>query len=200
MINIKDKTVKVTINISIYFSIFIALHFFGARPLVFKPLKEERVKLEETKVELERVRELKDKYPEPKKKIKEIRKKMEEFEEKAVSQKELPRIIQQLTKRSSELNIEIISIRPIKDTPFKEVGMPSGVSKAYIEVVIKTTYRALGDYLKAIEELPTKFTVESLLVSKFEDLDEAGTVGRGEPSSDKLIVNLLISSYTIWKI
>jgi Tfp pilus assembly protein PilO len=190
MVSLKNKTIRVGINISIYLAILLSLHLFVGRPIL-KRLNKEKIQLQDVQNKLSQMQELVRNYPNPRKKMEELKEKMEEFRKKATSEKELPRIIQQLTKKSSELNIEIISIKPIEKVPFKEKPLPQGVSKSYLEVVLKTTYQTLGEYLKALEELPIIFTIESLSIERFEEEEVKEEKG-------KLIITLLISSYTVW--
>jgi Tfp pilus assembly protein PilO len=197
MLHLENKTIKVGISIGIYIFIFVAFHIFVARPFIFGKLSQEENNYKELQKKLTQSEKLIRLNPDPKKKLKEIKKKMEEFEKKAASERELPRIIQQLTKKSSQLNIEIISIRPRKDLPFKEEKLPTGVSKEYVEVVLRTPYKTLGEYLRALEELPIVFTIESLLIEG-EELEEE--LSEKERGAREIIATLLISSYTVFKI
>lgn len=199
MIAVRDRTFRVIIHISVYVGIFLALHFFlGAR--VFNTLDTEQSNMADMQKKLSETEKLIRDNPNPKKKMEEIRAKMEEVEKKAVSENELPRIIQQLTKKSSELNIEIIAIKPIKEVPFQEKNLPQGVTKAYIEVVLRAPYNTIGEYLKALEEMPIIFTVEGVAVEKSDRAEEIRPgKTRREADSKSVITTLLISSYSILK-
>ncbi|MCP4652171.1 MAG: type 4a pilus biogenesis protein PilO [Candidatus Omnitrophica bacterium] len=197
MISTRDKTVKVGIKIAIGILIFIVLHIV-ARQIVFKPLDQARKRMEDAQDKLDVSEKLIREYPNPKKKSKEMIDKMEELKKKSVSGKELPRIIQQLTKKSSELSMEIISIRPLEEASFDERKLPQGVSKAYIEVVLKAPYKTLGDFLKALKELPIVFTIEGITIHKFEQMSNRDLVKDGDELAGKLVATLLISSYTVW--
>ena len=200
MISLKDRTVKVAINIAIIISIFLVLHFFPGR-YIFRMLDKEKKAVGEMQKKLSEIETLVRNNPNPKKKIEEIKAKMEDFKRKAVSEKELPRIIQQLTKKSSELDIEIISIKPIDKPPFKTRELPQGVSKAYIEVVLKAPYKVLSEYIKALGEMPIVFTIESLVFEKFEGMEREKPLGEETTeTSRKILATLLISSYSVWKL
>jgi len=185
------RIVQIAVYLSLYISILAGL-FVAGNHFVILPLRKIEKKLKDAQAELAKMEKMIREIPNPKKNIEEIQKKMEELKEKAASRRELPRIIQQLTKKSSELEIEIISIRPLEET-FKEENLPAGVSKAYIEVVLKASYKKIGEYLKAIKELPIILTLESLFITK--PMEEE--IGKGE---NTLIATLVVSSYTVWEI
>ncbi len=202
---IENRIVRVFIDICIYLFILILAHLFLGRPAI-KKLNKEKEELGKLQKELEQMESLVKEVPNPKKKIEELHKKMKDFKSKSASDRELPKIIRELTKKSSELNIEIISIKPVSEVPFEEKELPQGVSKFYIEVVLKAPYKVLGEYLKALEELPILLTIETLSIEKPE-VEEFSTGERKTKRSkskqtpeNKIIATLLISSYKVWKI
>ena len=190
---IKDKTTKVAVNIGIYIAILIVFHLSVGRP-IFKLVDKEKSRCEDFQKSLLAKEELIKAIPNPNKEIREIKGKIKELEKKSISQEKLPKIIQQLTKESSRLNIEIVSIRPVKESPFKEENLPKGVKKVYLEITLKTSYINLGNYLKAIEKLPIIFTIESLVVKRFEETKEKDI---SREVGNNLIASLLISGYKI---
>lgn len=198
MISLKDRTIKVLINIGIYLLIFLFLHFTAGR-WCFKELQREQSDMEDMQGKLEETEKLVKDYPNPEKSIEEIKAKMNELKNKSISEKELPRVIQQLTKKSSELGIDIITIKPTKDLPFTDTNMPSGISKAYIEIVIKTPYKNLGTYLKALDDLPTVYTIERIIIKKAAETEEDVTKKKKEEEG-QVVANMIISSYTILQI
>jgi len=189
----KGKIFQISLTICIYTSVLAGLMILGNR-FITQPMERIKKDLQKIQEELAKKEKMIRKVPHPRKKIEEIREKMEDLRKKSVSHRELPRIIQQLTKKSSELGIEIISIKPVEEVSFEEKKLPTGVSKAYIEVVFKASYKETGAYLKALEELPIIFTIEKLSIEK----PSSEEILKEE--ENKLIVTLLISSYTIWKI
>ncbi len=188
----ENRILQIAIYLSIYTSILVGL-FIGGNHFVVLPLKRIEEELKDAQSELAKMEKMIREVPNPKKNMEEIQKKMEELKKKAASRRELPRIIQQLTKKSSELGIEIISIRPLEET-VREKNLPAGVSKAYVEVTLKASYKKIGEYLKAIKELPIILTLESLFVTKPAEEE----IEKGEENT--LIATLVISSYTVWKI
>ncbi len=189
------KTIQVAIRISVYIFIVVGIYIAGEK-FIIKPMNKEKKKLMEIQKKLSQMEKLIREVPDPKKGMEEIRERMKELRKKAVSEEELPRVIQQLTKKSSELKIEIISIKPIKELPFKEGHLPSGVSKAYVEVVLKAPYKKIGEYLKELGSLPVIVTIESLSIEKLEE----EVTSKKKAVEKNLIATLIISSYTIWKI
>jgi len=197
-LNVKSKTFKIIVDTSIYFFIILFLYFFVGKPISRMIEKEKRAS-QAVEKRLAEVQKLILENPNPKQKIQEIIDKRKEFEKRSNAENELPRIIQQLTQTSSELNIEIISIKKIEALPFKEILLPQGVSKAYLEIVVKAPYKTIGEYLEALTVLPIICTIEGISLKKFVDLK--GAV-RGEKSTDsegKIIATLIVSSYTVWR-
>lgn len=199
-ISFRNKTIKVLIILAIFTVFILGIHFTLGRWILIENLKKDQELAAKIQGELKKKEELIKQYPNPGKKIEEIKTEMEELKKKSVSEQELPKVIQQLTKKSSELKIEIISIRPIKEIQFKERPVPSGVSKAYIEIVLKVPYKTLGEYIKTLDELPVIFTIESIDLERFEELEEAADSKKAEEIEGKVIATLLVSSYTIWEI
>lgn len=192
---IKNRTLEVIARIAAYLSVLLLLHFFVARPVVFGKLDKVAAEYSAIQKELTDIESLIKANPNPKKKLQEIEDKMEDFKKKAVSEEELPRVIQQITKKSSELRIEITSIKPLKNVSSGKGRVPKGVSKAYLEVVLKAPYKVLGDYLKSLSELPIIFTIESLSVTGPREPKEPGQAERGEVTAV-----IILSSYTVWKL
>jgi len=190
---IKDKTTKVAVNIGIYVAILIALHLFVGRS-IFRLVSKEKDRYENFQKSLLSKEKLIKAIPNPRKEIEEIREKIKDLEKKSIFQDKLPRIIQQLTKETRKLNIEIISIKPIEKSPFEEENLPLGVKKVYLEITLKTSYINLGHYLKAIEKLPIIFTIESLVVRGFEEIQEKDF---SKEVGNDLIATLLIGGYKI---
>jgi len=138
--------------------------------------------------------------PNPQKGIDKIRKGMNQLRNRAVSQKDLPQIIQQLVRKSSELDIEIVSIKPKENIKVRGRELPQGVSKAYIEMIIKCPYDVLGNYLKAISRLPIIFTIESIYIEKIEQIAQKPEIKRKAKKQNYIFATLILSTYAIWKI
>ena len=123
---------------------------------------------------------------------------MEELDDRSVSDKELPRIIQQLINKSSELDIEIISIKPREDIKADAAGqLPRGVTKAYIEMILRCPYNVLGDYLGSLRDIPMILTVEDLYVEKMPEEEDVDGQSQGEGKD--IFSTLIISTYTVLK-
>ncbi len=195
--SLRDKTVKVGLKIVAAVAMLVLTHLTAQR-IVFGPLEKARRETEAAQRKLDDTRVLLRDNPDARSRTQEITAKMEALREKSVTSKELPRIIQQLTKKSSELKMDIISIRPIEKIGFQETSLPQGISKAYIEVVAKTPYKTLGEYFKALKEMSIVFTVEGITLERA--TDENDTIRRKETGEEKRVVaTMLISSYTIWQ-
>lgn len=203
----KSKSFKVIIHVGIYAGILSFLHFFVATPFIFIKLKKKQEDYKTLEKESNKMGDLIRANPNPDKKFEEIKNKMKGLEKKATSGDALPAIIGDLTKISSELKVEIISIKPVKKVSFKEEKLPRGVSKNYVEVILKTEYKTLAEYFRMIEELPAIFTIESILIEKSETLKrrfayikEEGESGDKKKKSKRVTVRVLFSSYIVWKI
>ncbi|RLI53313.1 MAG: hypothetical protein DRO87_11830 [Candidatus Thorarchaeota archaeon] len=188
----ENRILQIATYLGVYTFILASL-FIAGNHFIILPLKKVEEELKSAQFELAKMEKMIREVPNPEKNIEEIQKKIEKLKEKAASRRELPRIIQQLTKKSSELGIEIISIRPLEETTMEGKNLPAGVSKAYVEVILKASYKKIGEYLKAIRELPIILTLESLSITKPAEEE----IGKGE---NTLIATLVISSYTVWKI
>ena len=197
----KDKTLQSIITAGVEVIILISIVFFVGRPLA-KYARRLQHKLNDKQQELAKERNLIQLIPNPQKEIEKIRKGMNELQKRAATKKELPKIIQQLINKSSELGIEIVSIKPRSDIKTGGEKLPQGVSKAYIEMIIKCPYYVLGEYLKALNKLPIMFTIESVYMEKIENIGSSseGSSGRkkGKKKKQNIFVTLILSTYTIW--
>jgi Tfp pilus assembly protein PilO len=204
-LSLKDRTVRVALNIFGVAIFFVAAHLVAGE-IIFKPLAKAHQRLSEVQKRLEDTQKLVHDYPDARTRTKEILTRMDALKEKSVSSKELPRIIQQLTKKTSELKIDIISIKPIEKPDFAEAGLPQGVSKAYIEVVVRAPYKVIGNYFKALKEMPILFTIEGVTLERSSGPEsERDKENKKESAKDagyagEVIASMLISSYTVWRL
>ena len=182
-----------TIKLTIYFCILLSVHFLVGYPIVIRPYLKVKEKLASSQRELGEARKLVRAIPNPQGRVNALRQRMRELKKKAVSHREIPKIIYQLVKKSSELKVEIVSIKPKDKVDFPRETLPEGVSKAYIEIIMRCPYKVLGEYLKSLDELPIKFTVEKIVVEK---IDEDKTLREKK----EVLTTLLLSTYTILKL
>ena len=187
-LGIRSRTVKVVINIVVGVLFFLGMHLAGKK-LALDFMDHEKKSFDQSQDQIKAQQELINANREAKKQAEEIKSKLQELDQKSVGEKELPRIIQQLSRKSGELGIEIISIKPLKESAAQSSEVPAGINKTYIEVMVKGSYRSITDYIKALDELPITFTVESLLLDKF-----AESLG---PASGRLQGTLVLSSYSL---
>jgi Tfp pilus assembly protein PilO len=192
----KNKISYLVILFVSYSLIFIALYFILGRNLLGRSesLKD---KLTLQTKEINETKDLVKAIPNPEKEIASVEDKIKELRDKAVTKEQVPRIIQQLTRKSSDLNINIISIKPLTQAEDTS-GLAQAVNKVYIEVEMSCPYSAMGDYLKALTELPILFTVESINIQKKEE--EPGSRGTASTKGSEVIVNLLLSTYMVLEI
>jgi len=196
---LKGKTFKIIIKLGSITVFLIVFHLAVGRPIV-KKADQARQRSYDLSKKLEEVQQLIRKYPNPMKEIEAIKKRREEFQTRANASNELPRIIQQLTQKSSELDLEIVSIRQIKEPPFPEPPLPEGVDKAYLEVVLRAPYSSTGKYLKAISNLPSLCTVESISLRRTQEKDRVLQSGLKKDDPENIIATLIIGTYTVWRI
>lgn len=189
MISFKNKTVKWGIVIVSCIIGFGILHFVIGET-ANKRLENYKELLKQKQKKVGEIEVLMGQYPDPKKSTGEVKQKQRELEGKFISERELPRAMQMLTEKSSELNMEM-SLKPVRELSFKELPPPQGITKIYLEMEIKAAYTALGDYLKAIEALPITFTVESFHLEREED--ETGKY------TGRILAIIIISSYSTGK-
>jgi Tfp pilus assembly protein PilO len=145
--------------------------------------------------------------PNPQKAIEDMEKKVEEFKGMGVSRKQMPKIIQLLGRSTSEHNINVISIKPREDISTEVENLPAGVTKVYIEMVMSSPYRVMGEYVKSLGELPVSFVIESVSIERKEGAvmppapEKKGLQPeKAEEGAENLLITLLLSTYMIWEI
>ncbi|MBU1006473.1 MAG: type 4a pilus biogenesis protein PilO [Candidatus Omnitrophica bacterium] len=183
MNNFKVKDIIFAIGISI---IAISMTYY----LLYIPKVRQIAGLQkETKKlhgEIEEIEKMVRRVPDPKKEIEVLGERLQKLKEKATDKEQIPKIIQQLFQKTGELNIEVVSINPREETEENSIDIPEGVSKVYIEIKIKCSYRTLLQYVEALNHLPLLFTLEDLSIGK-----------DSEEGSENLQVLLLLSTYVM---
>ena len=185
---------------------FVVLHL-TAREMVFKPLHIANKDLVRIQARLDQTKQLLHEYPEARNRTKDILARIDALREKSVSTKGLPKINKEITQKASELKIDIISIKPVEKPNFSETNLPQGVSKAYIEVVMRASYKTIGDYLNAIKQMPFSLTVEEVSLERSSESDATGrgmNAAKPRPgakenaSGGEVVATILIGSCMIW--
>lgn len=195
MISIENKTIRIALKIGACLLALGVLHFI-ARQVVFKPFESSKVKLEEAQRDLNKLEDKIRQYPDPAKLKKGIDLDLEAFSKKTIPKDEETRVIELVTRTSSDLDIGLISIKPLKEIDFQERVVPAQMMKSYFEVVMSASYKKVGEYLKALDELATVITIERLSIKKIETEKEITTKSIEEK---RIMATLLISSYTLLK-
>ena len=184
------RTRKLVVTCLVYGLILILLYIFVARSISgYSARLKTKIAAQSQKIkEYERLIRA---FPNPEKEIEDIEKRIQELKAKEANRKQLPQVIQQLARKTNELNINTISIKPREDIRPTEEKLIQGVSKVYIEIVMLSPYHVVGEYLKALTELPTILTVESLSIERKQE----STTRSGISGTNELLVTLLLSTY-----
>jgi Tfp pilus assembly protein PilO len=144
--------------------------------------------LREVYRQIEQIERMVARVPNPQEAIAELRQRQEKMKEKVSEREHIPRIVQQLVQNTKELDIEVISIRPLEQEAIRTYktsqDLPEGVNKVYMEIRIRCSYRSLGSYIRGLNNLPLLLTIESLSIDK-----EAG--------AGKLLVHIILSAYIL---
>ncbi len=199
-LNTENKLLRIGIAYGISALILIGLYFFPGR-FIFGYKDKLKAQFQAGQGRLEETRNLVRNFTNPQKALEDMEKKAKELKEMGTTARQLPKIIQSLALPAGQLGANIISIRPREDAKTGEENLPSGISKSHIEIVLKCHYRVLADYLKALRQLPTVFTVERLWLEKRqESASEAEKPIDKTKDSPELFVTLLVSTYLVWEI
>ncbi len=145
--------------------------------------------------------------PNPQKAIEEMETKAEDFKEMGFSRKQIPRLVQMLGQSAGKFDITVNSIRPRDDLHINETDLPAGVNKVYIEMILSSSYKSLGEYIKSLGELPISFVLESINVERDESSAEAAVektdkkpLEKVEEKEQKLTATLILSTYMVLEI
>jgi len=159
-------------------------------------LENNQKELDIKKVELEKTLNLVKLVPNPAKAIEELANEQRKLKEKSVSERELTKIIQELINKSTELGIEITSMRPKEDLATQNENY-SGINKAYIEMTIKCPYSALGEYLEKLSEVEILLTLEHIRIKSADQFNEAKKTQKGEEGD--VLTTMVLSTYAFIK-
>lgn len=180
----RGKEIILVIGISVF-------AISGAYYLLYLPKQNQirslKKEIKDFHKEIEDIEAMVKRVPDPKKGIQEIKERLQKLKEKATDREQVPRIMQQLFQKTAELNIQIVSINPREDIKGTLGNLPDWVNKVYIEIKIRCPYRALVNYIDALNKLPLLFTLEDLSIVKT----------KAEGVSENLDVTLLLSAYVM---
>jgi len=139
--------------------------------------------LNSTQEKLEKVKREVSTLPEIKEKTTLAKERLSILEKKLPDEQNIPEIVNLLSKELSKLDLELISLIPTSR------GKREGeeMERVEIEIIMESSYRTLGEYLKTIENLPRLFKVKDLSIAK-----EGGNF-------PKLQVQLLLTTYSLAK-
>jgi len=197
----QNRMVYVLVVCSTFVFVLGFIHFFlGMIVLRYEKKQKQELQLKQSKIE--ESESLIKRFPDPEKAIEEMEKKGQELREMGLTRKQTPRLIQLLGQAAVKLNInKVISIKPRDDIKLGNEVLPAGVSKAYIEVIISCTYQLIGEYIKALSELPVRFIIENLAIEEGGPVSEADkTPGKSELKPNELRATLLLSTYMVWEL
>lgn len=196
MISNKDKIIRIGSYISVYLIIFLGMHFFIGRK-INKAIHSEKVKSKENEDKLKKQRNLIISMPNYEKQLRGIKNKEKEFNEKKFDEKELyfnSQLI--LTQKSSGLGINIRSIKSVEEMSLEFNNVQEGISKAYIEIILKTKFLTLGKFFESLRDLPITLAVEKVRIEKINDSEENLSKGK---EKDEVNATIIFSSYAIIK-
>lgn len=198
-----NKIIDVGIVAGIFFGSIFLLHIFVGGPILGYSTRLTREFAQKQK-KLSDSESLIRNLPNPQKEIDEIEGRIRELKEKGITPKQIPRLIQMLAGPAAKTDLNVISIRPREDLKLGAEGLPQGVDKVFIEIAVSGSYQSIGEYVKALNELPLAFTVEGLTMQKRGD--QAGYYAARRPSEktegkgQELLATLVVSVYTMWEI
>jgi Tfp pilus assembly protein PilO len=182
---------------AVFIGVLLVIYVLVGRP-VLKYTYGLKAEFEQKQSRLGESQELVRSLPNPQKAISEIKAKMQEFQDLVGSKKQIPRLMQLLGQTASERNITVVSLRPREDIKSDNSPLPVGISKIYLEMVLVCGYQTLADYVKAVNDLPQSFNVESLEMTKEADglVAQEGKSGSKNPGagSSGLIRAVLVLS------
>lgn len=199
-----NRIIKVIIYCAIIIFVLLLLYLFLGRPAAGYS-KRLRLELKSRELKLQESERLIRSLPNPQAAITEMEKKVQEFKDMGVSRKQLPKLIQLLGRLSTERNINVISIRPREDMRPASESLPTGISKVYVEMIFNGSYKTIGEFLKALNEIPTFFSIESMLLEKEEDIGQPPSEPKKpgekpEVKSSQLTATLILSTYMVWEL
>ncbi len=160
-----DRVSYVIVFTSIFIGVWLLIYFVVGRP-VLKYSNGLKAQFAEKQAKLLESQELVRSLPNPKKAIEEIKGNLKEVQDLGESKKQIPRLMQLLGETASKQDLNVVSLRPREDIKNEESGLPEGISKIYLEIVLSCSYQALAQYIKSVNELPMAFKVETLFVEK----------------------------------
>lgn len=194
--SLKDRTIKVVAKIIIVIFSLILI-YVGGQKLAWTPMVKAKKRLGDVQKSLKDIEALVKENPDPKKKIEDIKSQLEDLDKKSVTEKDMAKGMKILTKKSAEMNVDIVAIKPLKEKelPFKDINVPAGVVKTYMEVSCKATYKDMAEYIKAIKSMPVTFTIEGITIDKISEEEDSSKKKKEE--GGKVMGVMLISSYSL---
>jgi len=165
-----SKLIHILIFICVSTLVLVGLYLLLGK-FVFDFSKKMQGGLKSEQGKLQEVEQMVRSVPNPQKALEEMDKKTAEFRELSYNKKQIPKLVQLLVKSATELNINVVTIRPREDIKNASDGLPPGVTKVYMELVLNCDYKSLAGFLNSLSTLPFAFVVDSLSLAKRENAD-----------------------------
>ncbi len=93
-----------------------------------------------------------------------LHKRFQQIKETGLGKEAIPKAIQQLAQAAAATDVTLETIGPRDDLKAPPGRLPPGVGKRLIEVRLRCTYQALGEFLMKLEDLPSRYTVDKLVI------------------------------------
>jgi len=192
----KDKVSYLLMFCGIFLVMILLLYILIGRP-VLRYANQVRRDFNLKQATLQEEQELIRSLPNPQSAVEGLKVKMQEIQDMGASKRQVPKVMQVLSQAAADKNITVVSLRPRDDIKTEDTSAALGVTKVYVELILKCGYQELAEFVKGLGSLPMSLNVESLLVEKSQkELDAASgrSSSKENTAPSTLDVTLVLST------
>jgi len=104
-------------------------------------------------------------WPNPQQEFDQVKQRFQQLKEQSLAGREgIPKAIQQISQVAADTGVVVEALGSRDDFQKSAGQLPEGVVKQVIEVRLRGSYQAFGEFLVQLEKLPTRFTIERLTI------------------------------------
>jgi len=97
-------------------------------------------------------------------------KELQGYHKRILRGEEFRTFLKQLAQDSDRLPMKLISLTPLEEKTTRPSGKQEHYKRVLVQMVLQTTYAALGNYLQGIDQLPFLVTVDHVRIERKEEL------------------------------
>ena len=101
---------------------------------------------------------------------------LERLKQQSLGREAIPKAIQEIAQIAAATGVALETVTPMEEIKGAAAGLPEGVGRRMIEVRLRCSYLALGEFLAKMDELSTRFILSKISLRAEVQNPEQGSV------------------------